>query len=618
MGRAAIVSAAVVLAANLFCAASGCAGPAGLVSNPVGKACFWPSDYKPAHKRVQFVVFGDRTGGHVPGLTAQGIEEVNALHPEFVLAIGDQIEGYITVRTAGSKERAESQIRAEWTEYDSLAGRFQVPYFYLAGNHDCWDSTSWRIYSQLHGPTYYSFTVKGVHVVVLNSEEYRRKGFKGRGPLGAEQIEWLRKDLDANRDADLIVVALHRPLWRQSRPGDWLKVERMLQGRNYMVVAGHEHNYGCETRHGRPYIVVGPVAGSQKEEPIDALGVIRHVTLVTVEDGKPYVALIRLGSVLPADAVQQSGKKRMRALWANSRLDYWPEAVEPGKPVTIIWSLNNKQAVATRIEAAWPAESPWRIEPASFSATLEPGERREVRFRGMLRLSGPHQVPAMKVTLSWKDKGVEPVTFVWRARPLRQLPAVPLEAVKLDGRPEPGWEAAKAVVLERCDQAVRGLASWRGPDDLAAAIRAGCDGRFAYLLVEVTDDDLQAGDELQIYFAEPPVQQARPVRSRGVWRVFVRPAEGEKPVTLRGVPSRISCKAAVAKTSTGYAVEVAIPLEVLGKEGRTPAAVPFDLVVVDADEGQSSQTVFAWSGGRYYALSTRYWGALLLSGADGD
>ena len=42
----------------------------------------------------QFGVVSDRTGGHRPGVFDQAMDKINLLQPEFVMCVGDLIEGY--------------------------------------------------------------------------------------------------------------------------------------------------------------------------------------------------------------------------------------------------------------------------------------------------------------------------------------------------------------------------------------------------------------------------------------------------------------------------------------------------------------------------------------------
>src|SRR4051794_13917902 len=55
-----------------------------------------------------FAVVSDRTGGHRDKVSSQAVQRVNLLQPQFVMSVGDLIEGYTT------KEEA---INAQWNEF---------------------------------------------------------------------------------------------------------------------------------------------------------------------------------------------------------------------------------------------------------------------------------------------------------------------------------------------------------------------------------------------------------------------------------------------------------------------------------------------------------------------
>ena len=42
----------------------------------------------------RFAVISDRTGGHRPGIFGRSVRMINMLQPEFVMSVGDLIEGY--------------------------------------------------------------------------------------------------------------------------------------------------------------------------------------------------------------------------------------------------------------------------------------------------------------------------------------------------------------------------------------------------------------------------------------------------------------------------------------------------------------------------------------------
>src|SRR3954447_11775075 len=75
----------------------------------------------------QFAIVSDRTGGHRARVFSRAVDQLNLLQPEFVVTVGDLIEGY-----TDSKERAA----AEWREFQAYAARLQMPFFYVPGNHD--------------------------------------------------------------------------------------------------------------------------------------------------------------------------------------------------------------------------------------------------------------------------------------------------------------------------------------------------------------------------------------------------------------------------------------------------------------------------------------------------
>src|SRR3954447_24555687 len=67
----------------------------------------------------QFALVSDRTGGHRPQVFARAVEQLNLLQPEFVLSVGDLIEGY-------SEDRAK--VEGEWREFQGYVNKLQMPF----------------------------------------------------------------------------------------------------------------------------------------------------------------------------------------------------------------------------------------------------------------------------------------------------------------------------------------------------------------------------------------------------------------------------------------------------------------------------------------------------------
>ncbi len=86
---------------------------------------------------------------------------------------------------------------------------------YVPGEHDVVGDEGakyrQRLAKQSHGQGWYSFDRKGVHFIgLVNVLAIKSNGL---GTLGAEQLEWLEKDVKRLKSSTPIVVMAHIPLW---------------------------------------------------------------------------------------------------------------------------------------------------------------------------------------------------------------------------------------------------------------------------------------------------------------------------------------------------------------------------------------------------------------------
>src|SRR5829696_8507084 len=164
--------------------------------------------------QFQFAVVSDRTGGHREKVFSRAVAQVNLLQPQFVMSVGDLIEGYTL------KEEA---IKDQWDEFDGYVKKFEMPFFYVAGNHDLANKTMVTKWGERYGKKYYSFTYKGVLFVVMCTENPP----EGSNVIDKEQQEWAAKTLAANKDAKWTFVFLHQPIWivKDQEKCGWAAVE---------------------------------------------------------------------------------------------------------------------------------------------------------------------------------------------------------------------------------------------------------------------------------------------------------------------------------------------------------------------------------------------------------
>lgn len=84
--------------------------------------------------------------------------------------------------------------------------------FYVPGEHDVLPGTTFE-------SKWFSFDQKGVHFIGLVNVLDTKPG--GLGSLGAEQLEWLEKDLKGRSASAPIVVFAHVPLWTVYQDWGW-------------------------------------------------------------------------------------------------------------------------------------------------------------------------------------------------------------------------------------------------------------------------------------------------------------------------------------------------------------------------------------------------------------
>ena len=95
-----------------------------------------------AAQAQRFVILGDRTGSVQPGVYEQVWREVAAAKPEFVVTVGDTIEGLADAKAAG-----------EWQEWQDIVKPYaRIPLYLTPGNHDIWSDVSEALFRKNSGP----------------------------------------------------------------------------------------------------------------------------------------------------------------------------------------------------------------------------------------------------------------------------------------------------------------------------------------------------------------------------------------------------------------------------------------------------------------------------------
>lgn len=238
----------------------------------------------------RFAIVTDRTGGARPGVFERAIDQLNLLQPEFIVSVGDLIQG-------GSED--PGKIDKQWREFNSFIAKLHMPFFYVPGNHDINNPVMQKSWHEQFGRSYYHFLYKDVLFLLLNTEDPPKTK---TGKIGAEQVAWAKKVLEENAGVRWTLVFLHRPIWADAAVAatGWLDVEKPLTGRKYTVFAGHRHFYKRFERNGARYYQFATTGGVSKLRGF-AQGEFDHIVWVTMKDQGPVLANLLIDGILPED-----------------------------------------------------------------------------------------------------------------------------------------------------------------------------------------------------------------------------------------------------------------------------------------------------------------------------
>lgn len=89
-------------------------------SDLTGSQVAWTRPLKPEPETLRFAVIGDRTGLARPGVFEQAIKQVNWLQPEFLINVGDLLEGYTS---------DIATLADEWAHIEGAVNQLSVPFF---------------------------------------------------------------------------------------------------------------------------------------------------------------------------------------------------------------------------------------------------------------------------------------------------------------------------------------------------------------------------------------------------------------------------------------------------------------------------------------------------------
>ncbi len=201
----------------------------------------------PQDQKFTFVAYGDTRSN--PVAHARVIQEIVALHPEFVLQSGDLVSDGGNPRQWAEFDRITKPLRDARIAYYPARGNHDLGPYYPAHVREPFDSgdKSHRLY--------YAFTRHRNRFIIVDSmEEYQP---------GSRQYVWLRGELArGQRSAVNTFVMFHEGPYSIGPHGPTPEAQQYLHPlfvryRPRIVLCGHDHLYYHTVRDGVTYLVTG-------------------------------------------------------------------------------------------------------------------------------------------------------------------------------------------------------------------------------------------------------------------------------------------------------------------------------------------------------------------------
>lgn len=260
----------------------------------------------------------DLYSGEREGVFEVAVAQLNLLSPEFVLSVGDLVDG-------GTEDTI--QLKKEYDRFDGMMSKLRSPFFHVGGNHDLTNLVMREFWEKRYGKRYYHFVYDDVLFLMMDSEDYNpermQQIYEARakaievldgpnpelardmeyfkmpervsGMVGEAQSAYFEKVIQDHPDVRWTFVLMHKPVWQREAENNLSRIENALSGKNYTVVNGHFHSYSHTTRNDRDYMILGTTSGGQN--PQDPMA-FDHITYITMDGEGPSFISLRLDGML--------------------------------------------------------------------------------------------------------------------------------------------------------------------------------------------------------------------------------------------------------------------------------------------------------------------------------
>jgi len=311
-----------------------------------------------ATEKFNFVILGDRAGSPDQEVFSIIISEIERLHPDFVINVGD------------ISDNCEEK---EWQLAQKELNRLTTPFYYIPGNNDIADMTSESLYVNKTGfQPFYSFDYENSHFIILDNSRY-----ESWEEMPAEQMDWLKADLKTNKDKQLFVF-MHKPFWYNNLADN--KVDTIHQlFREYQVKAvftGHWHEYVYQQWDGIDYYIIGSSGAWISDKTNEEFGNFYHYGYVTVFEDSYDLAVIKAGYNYPQNQTTMEEKLALDKF--EEEIFVFRSAEQTGEQYKVIFDIHNLKMTPEQFIVKISHQSNWTVNQDSISLGFNDGDNKEL------------------------------------------------------------------------------------------------------------------------------------------------------------------------------------------------------------------------------------------------
>lgn len=438
------------------------------------------------HKNFSFAVLGDRTGISNQEIFEQILTTIKSMKTDFVINVGDLIEGYTNFETI---------INNEWDSIFDNLGTLKEQFYFTAGNHDIWDSLSYQVYLNRTGyqKPYYTFSIGKNHFIVLDNSRQD----KVEKP-DSIQLAWLHSALSKYKKNDNFFCFMHKSFWKDAyinnKPDTFHKLF-VKYGVDY-VFSGHDHFYCQLEWDGITYTQVGPSGSRYKMYRKQEFGAFQNFVVVSVNNNNVEIKVIKPdGKVLNSDIVtlqeiQELEKIEKSVKIAKIAVSYIPDGANVGitkdtDEIEVI--VDNINTFPLNSIGKWDLGSGnWNITPPQTMISIPVQTSRSYRFDWQTLSETIYPLPKFTITYPYSLTGnktyqVEKLfpihvqaQCLWSSQP-----------IKIDGKLcEKIWHKAKPLyIFGSSDGARSSTDPWQ--------VSFAYDDNYIYLAAKMTDYEIR-------------------------------------------------------------------------------------------------------------------------------